>query len=435
MLDPIKFLLTEQGYKVNVYLPFGDLIEGMAYLVRRLLENTANNSFVYQSLSDKNSLEKLLKNPKKIIEQEEPKVAFNPNKLESFTNAANQDFSKEKNRTSIKKAIENLEIKIANQELQAYSIINSKQQRTEKIIDSVNPGNTKQVIAKLHFASLDDLNLAIEHSQSSFKFWKKVHWEKRAEILESFAKKIEKKRNEYNALIILEASKPWEEADAEVSEAIDFLNYYAKQARELFSSCSLRSFPGEDNKNIYQAIGVAAVISPWNFPFAIMLGMCSAALVAGNSVIVKPSENTSMIAYKIVSEFIDHIREELKYRKEANSILQLLLGEGSSIGDALVKDSRIKIISFTGSRLVGMNINKFANENINVKKKVITEMGGKNAIIVDETADLDLAVPAIIKSAFSFAGQKCSACSRLIVVKELYDEIKERLVESSNTYN
>ncbi|NQY80959.1 MAG: bifunctional proline dehydrogenase/L-glutamate gamma-semialdehyde dehydrogenase [Candidatus Caenarcaniphilales bacterium] len=434
MLDPIKFHLKEQGYQVNVYLPFGDLIEGMAYLVRRLLENTANNSFVYQSINDKQSIETLLQAPVKNSEKEDlPDLAVNTNSIESFTNAANLDFSKRNDCERISDAIEKIETKVMDSPFNAYSIINSQKKKTEKIIDSINPGNTNQVLAKVHFASIDDLNSAIEYSEESFKFWKKVPWQERVEILESFAKKIEEKRDYYNAITILEAAKPWEEADAEISEAVDFLNYYAKQARELFSSSRLRSFPGEDNQNIYQSIGIAGIISPWNFPFAIMLGMTSAALVAGNTAIVKPSENTSLVAYEVLKDFIQHIKDSLNNKKGSGAVLQLLLGEGSSIGDALVKHKKTKIISFTGSRLVGMNINKFANENINLKKKVITEMGGKNAIIIDETADLDLAVPAIIKSAFSFAGQKCSACSRLIVVKELYEEIKERLIESTKT--
>ncbi len=434
MLDPVKSYLKEENYQVNVYLPFGDLIEGMAYLVRRLLENTANNSFVYQSINDKHSVEALLKPPIKETNTELiNENCLQQDSIESFTNAANLDFSKRNNCERISDAIERLETKIMDSPFNAYPIINSQKKKTEKIINSINPGNINQILAKVNLASVGDLNSAIEHSENSFKFWKKVPWHQRVEILESFAQKIEEKRDYYNAITILEAAKPWEEADAEISEAIDFLNYYAKQARELFSSNRLRSFPGENNQNNYQAIGIAGIISPWNFPFAIMLGMTSAALVAGNTAIVKPSENTSFIAYEVIKDFIKHIKDSLNNKKDSGAVLQLLLGEGSSIGDALVKHKKIKIISFTGSRLVGMNINKFANANINLKKKVITEMGGKNAIIVDETADLDLAVPAIIKSAFSFAGQKCSACSRLIVVKELYEEIKERLIESSKT--
>lgn len=433
MLDPIKFHLKEQGYQVNVYLPFGDLIEGMAYLVRRLLENTANNSFIYQSINE-SSKETLLKAP--LNETSLELINKNPvkqNLIGKFTNAANLDFSKKHNRKRICEAIEKVTTKIIDSPFNAYSIINSHKKKTENIIDSINPAKINQVLAKLHFASLKDLDSALNYSEESFKFWKKVPWQERVGILESFAQKIEKKRDYYNAIIILEAAKPWEEADAEISEAIDFLNYYAKQARDLFSSNSLRSIPGEDNQNIYQSIGIAGIISPWNFPFAIMLGMTSAALIAGNTAIVKPSENTSLIAYEVIQDFIKHIKHSLNNKKGSGAILQLLLGEGSSLGDALVKHRKTKIISFTGSRSVGMNINKFANENIKLKKKVITEMGGKNAIIIDETADLDIAVPAIIKSSFSFAGQKCSACSRLIVVKELYEEVKERLIESSKT--
>ena len=436
MLDPIKEKLSNDGYQVNVYIPFGELIEGMAYLVRRLLENTANNSFVYQSLNSSENVEKLLEDPKVTLQEDsnaldQGKQINNP--INNFSNAANQDFSKSESRREIETAIHKLENKINSNRLEAYSIINSKNIRTNKIVDSVNPANKDQSIAKINFASEELVDTAMDHAKASYKFWKKTSPETRISILRSFAKKLESERNYYNSLLILEAAKPWEEADAELSEAVDFLNYYASLAEELYTGNRLRSFPGEDNQNIYQALGVAVVISPWNFPLAIMLGMAAAALVTGNTVIVKPSENTSYIAYEIINEFNKFIQSHLGNKSESKAILQLLLGEGSTVGNALVKHEKTSLVSFTGSKYVGMNINKIAHEDINLKKRVITEMGGKNAIIVDETADLDEVVPAVIKSAFYFGGQKCSACSRLIVVEELYEDLKERLVKAAES--
>jgi RHH-type proline utilization regulon transcriptional repressor/proline dehydrogenase/delta 1-pyrroline-5-carboxylate dehydrogenase len=226
--------------------------------------------------------------------------------------------------------------------------------------------------------------------------------------------------------MVYECGKTWTEADGDVAEAIDFCMYYAQQMRLLAVPVQC-DYPGEENSYFYQPRGVTAVIAPWNFPLAILTGMTAAALVAGNTVIMKPAEQSSVIAAKLM--------ELIQDAEVPDGVVSYLPGDGEEIGPVLVGHPEVDLIAFTGSRAVGLAINKLAAETSGlvtestqpIVKKVIAEMGGKNAIIVDEDADLDEAVQAVIGSAFSFAGQKCSACSRVIVLEPAYDAFLERL--------
>lgn len=433
MLDHMKFFLRERAYGVRVYLPCGDLVEGMAYLVRRLLENTANDSFLFQSLSDDN-LDKLIQKP---VSNNLLSIKLDDCTGQEFTNSPLLDFSKIRTRFEMQFAIEQLMKQITQRPLEVYPIVNGKDVLLRKTFASVNPSQKSQVVAYAHAAEISDVNFAVNNSKQAFMWWSHLAVQKRINIMKAFARLLERKRQDYAALLILEAAKTWNEANAELSEAIDFIYYYAEQAESVFSENELRSLPGEANTNIYKALGVTAVISPWNFPLAILLGMTSAALLTGNTVIIKPSEEAPAIAYKLVTDLNKVIRDSFPFKdtKYAESVVQLLLGSGTEIGAELVKHKDINLITFTGSHETGMQINKSLNEHPHLKKKLIAEMGGKNAIVADETADLDQLIPAILKSAFSFSGQKCSACSRLILVSSIYEKVKERLVAAVGAIN
>jgi RHH-type transcriptional regulator, proline utilization regulon repressor / proline dehydrogenase / delta 1-pyrroline-5-carboxylate dehydrogenase len=249
----------------------------------------------------------------------------------------------------------------------------------------------------------------------------------RAEVLHKTAQFFEKERFRMSAWMVHEVGKPWREADADVAEAIDFCNFYADEMEHL-ATPRKRNMPGEWNEYFYEARGVAVVIAPWNFPLAILTGMVVAALVAGNTVIMKPSEQASRVGY--------FLQEALEAAGIPPGVVNFLPGDGEEIGPTLVGDPRVALIAFTGSKPVGLSIIKSASEVKSGQreiKRVIAEMGGKNAIIVDEDADLDEAVLGTLASAAGFAGQKCSACSRVIVIGSAYKPFCERLAEAVKT--
>ena len=420
MLDELKEYFPERDYKLRVYMPYGELIPGMAYLVRRLLENTANDSFLKQGFLDKSQEEDLLQDPKEMHKD------HGSYKIESFENAANLDFSRKENRENMLKAIASLREELSQEKLYP-ALIGNKEVFNDNCFDSANPAKPSEVLGRLSMSTTADCDTAVEAAQTAYKLWSKLSVEKRAEALECAAIKLEDRRLEFNALLCLEAGKPWVEADSEVSEAIDFLNYYASEARELFKTNGLRSLTGEKNTNIYQSYGVSLVISPWNFPLAILCGMMAANLACGNSVVIKPSSQTGIVAHELVKLLRQSIAEILG--KPFPSLINFVPGEGRVIGDHLVSHPRVKVIAFTGSDATGMRINELANKARPVKK-LTAEMGGKNVIIVDNSADLDEAIPGVVYSTFGYAGQKCSACSRLVVIENVYDEFMARLKEA-----
>lgn len=427
MLDELKDYFSERGYKLRVYMPYGELIPGMAYLVRRLLENTANDSFLKQGFLDERFEDELLVDPKdksnKLPSQDD---ALPCDDSKGFENAANLDFSIKTNREKMLKSIQKLRTELQEEKLYPI-LVSSKERFNDNCFESVNPAKPSEILGRISKATTEDCDEAAQEADKAFKIWSKFHVDKRADTLEYIASRLEKKRFEFNALMCLEAGKPWVEADGEFSEAVDFLRYYAKQARELFSENKLRSLTGERNTNIYQSYGVALIVSPWNFPLAILCGMTCANLVCGNPVLIKPSSQSAIIAYEFVKILKDAILS--LHGSKLNGLINFLPGEGRIIGDHLVSHPLVKVIAFTGSNATGMRINDLAGKARPVKK-LVAEMGGKNAIIVDENADLDEAVPGVIYSAFGYAGQKCSACSRLIILDHIYDDFMHRLKEA-----
>ncbi|MEG0380244.1 MAG: L-glutamate gamma-semialdehyde dehydrogenase, partial [Kurthia sp.] len=265
---------------------------------------------------------------------------------------------------------------------------------------------------------------AMQVADETFKTWSKVDPEVRADILFKVAAITKRRKFEMSALMTIEAGKPWVEADADTAEAIDFFEYYARQMLALKDGKKVESRPGEYNRFDYRPMGVGVVISPWNFPFAIMAGTTVAAVVTGNTVLLKPASTTPVIAYKFM--------EILEEAGLPAGVVNYIPGSGAVVGDYLVDHPRTRFVSFTGSRDVGLRINTRAsvvNEGQIWIKRVIAEMGGKDTILVDKEADLELAAQSIVKSAFGFSGQKCSACSRAIIVEDVYDQVVARVTE------
>ncbi len=307
-------------------------------------------------------------------------------------------------------------------------IINGEKRITNELYTSVNPSNHSEVIGKIYQATINDAEDAMNAALVAFESWKKVKASTRADVLFKSAAIIRKRKYEFSALMTKEAGKPWPEADADTAEAIDFLEYYGRQMMELTTAdnktLSRRNL--ERNEYKYIPLGVAAVITPWNFPLAILSGMTSAAVVGGNTVLLKPAITTQVIAYKFVE-----VLEEAGLPK---GVVNFIPGDGPEIGDYMVKHIKTRFISFTGSRAVGCLINENAAKVRKGQiwlKRVIAEMGGKDAIVVDNDADLDLAAVSIVKSSFGFSGQKCSACSRAIVHEDVYDEIVAKVLKQT----
>jgi 1-pyrroline-5-carboxylate dehydrogenase len=302
-------------------------------------------------------------------------------------------------------------------------IIDGQELSAKSRINSINPARPEEVVGEVAAASLSQAQDAMVVAGRAFQSWKMVTAERRAEILFVAAERIRNERARFNALLVLEVGKPWIEADADTAEAIDFLEFYGREALRYNKPLPLVQIPGEVNQLRYLPLGIGLVIPPWNFAFAIMAGMTAAALVTGNSVVLKPSSDSAVIAYEYVK-----LLHEVGLPP---GVVNFVPGSGREIGDALVLDPRTRFIAFTGSKEVGLRINEFAAKPQPGQlwiKRVIAEMGGKDAIIVADDADLDAAADGIVAAAYGFSGQKCSACSRLIVDEKVYDALIERIV-------
>jgi 1-pyrroline-5-carboxylate dehydrogenase len=287
---------------------------------------------------------------------------------------------------------------------------------------SVNPSNPREAVGIHHRATPELANRAVEAAHGYFPQWSRTPAAERVRLLLEAARILRARKMEFDAWLVLEAGKTWPEAEADVSEGIDFCEYYAREMLRLAGPQRVHQLPGEHDEMIYIPLGVGVVIPPWNFPLAILAGMTAASLVAGNTAIVKPSSETPTIAAKFAEVLLEAGFPE--------GCFTLLTGSGSMVGDVLVEHPKTRFISFTGSRDVGLRINELAARHRPGQiwiKRVIAEMGGKDAIIVDANADLDKAVDGVLASAFSYQGQKCSACSRAIVDGQVYDGFLEKL--------
>ncbi|WP_313894555.1 L-glutamate gamma-semialdehyde dehydrogenase [Psychrobacillus sp.] len=342
-----------------------------------------------------------------------------PYKHEAFT-----DFSTEANKKAIKEGYKVVEAYLGEE----YPlIVGGERITTESKIVSYNPANKEQVVGSVSKASKEIAAKAMDIADAAFSTWKKVKPEVRADVLFKAAAIMRRRKFEFSALLSKEAGKTWVEADVEAAEAIDFLEYYGRQMLRLKDGQPVESRPGEYNRYDYIPLGVAVVISPWNFPFAIMAGTTVAAMVAGNTVLLKPASTTPVVAYKFV--------EILEEAGMPAGVVNFIPGSGAEIGDYLVEHPRTRLISFTGSRDVGLGIveksSRLSKGQIWIKRTIL-EMGGKDTIVVDKEADLELAAQSIVKSAFGFSGQKCSACSRAVIVEDVYDQVVARVEELTN---
>ncbi|MHC4440905.1 MAG: aldehyde dehydrogenase family protein, partial [Planctomycetota bacterium] len=382
-----------------------------------------------QTFVEGRELEQLLKAPNASIGEEDGKTAEDhPDRsdtqsgLGSFSNQAFADFSLPEIRNAFTDAISRVKKNLGK----TYPLfIGGQEITTETTVDSVNPARPDEIIGRVSQAGKEEIADAVRVAKDAFQTWRDTPAHERAAYLLEAAKKARKRIYELVAWQVLEAGKQWNQAYNDVAEAIDFLEYYAREMVRLASPQYLGHAPGEINEYFYQPKGVAVVIAPWNFPLAISCGMCAAAIVTGNCVLYKPSNQTPVVGYTL-----------LQILQEANlppGVFNFTPGSGAVIGDFLIDHPQVSLIAFTGSMEVGLRIIQRAGhtpENQPSVKKVIAEMGGKNAIIIDDDADLDEAIPNVIDSAFAYQGQKCSACSRVIVLDTIYDRFIERLINA-----
>jgi 1-pyrroline-5-carboxylate dehydrogenase len=341
--------------------------------------------------------------------------------LPPFQNESFTDFTVERNAAAMREAIANVESQFGRE----YPlIIGGKRYKTGDMLASVNPSNHDEVIGLVHKANVELADKAIEAATAAFQDWKKVAPEVRARYLLKVAALLRKHKPEFNALLVLEVGKSWAEADGDVAEAIDFAEFYAREMIRYSQEQPLTPMAGEQNEMYYIPMGVGVVIPPWNFPLAILAGMTLASVVTGNTVVLKPSSESPVVAARFV--------ELLEEASLPPGVVNFVPGSGGKIGDYLVGNPRTRFIAFTGSKEVGLHINELAAKTAEGQlwiKRVVSEMGGKDTIVVDETADLDAAVDGVFTSAFGYSGQKCSACSRVVVVDKVYDEVVGRVAD------
>ena len=339
--------------------------------------------------------------------------------LAEFRNEPYADFTQPATRQAMEDALQGVRAKFGHE----YRLrIGSEWIATGDKLTSVNPSNPKEVVGVHHKATKELANRAVESAHAYFPQWSRVPAEERVRMLIDAARILRRRKLEFDAWLVYEAGKTWPEAEADVSEAIDFCDYYAREMLRLAGPQKVVQLPGEHDEMIYIPLGVGVVIPPWNFPLAILVGMTVASLVTGNTVILKPSSETPTIA----AQFADVLLEA----GFPESSFTLLTGSGAAVGDVIVQHPKTRYISFTGSRDVGLRINELAAKPQPGQvwiKRVIAEMGGKDAIVVDGNSDLDKAVDAVLASAFGYQGQKCSACSRAIVDQKVYDSFLEKL--------
>lgn len=345
--------------------------------------------------------------------------------VENFENAPNTDFSNPKEVERLKEAIQ----KVRGELGKIYPvIINGEKIKTDDQIISINPGKKSEVVGYVCKANQELAEKGLLQAVETFETWKHVHPKERASYLFKAADIMRERRHELSAIMILEAGKNYEEADGEVSEAIDFLEFYGRSMLDLEADThKLKRVPDESNTLKYIPLGVGFIVSPWNFPLAICTGLTVSAVVTGNTTVLKPSSSTPVIAYKFVE-----IMEEAGL---PNGVINFIPGDSKVMGDFITGHPLTRFVSFTGSKKVGLRINEIVGRTAlgqKWMKRLNAEMGGKDGIVVDETADLEEAAKSIVSSSFSFQGQKCSAGSRAIIVESVYDKVVERIVELTN---
>jgi 1-pyrroline-5-carboxylate dehydrogenase len=341
--------------------------------------------------------------------------------LPPFRNEPYSDFSDARNKAQMSAAVDGVRKQLGRE----YELlISGERVKTGDLLRSVNPSNPDQIVGVHHKANAELAAKAVQTAHARFSEWASVPAVDRVRMLLRAADLVRARKFEFNAWLAFEAGKTWPEAEAETAEAIDFCEYYARQMLRFLPGEAPVQLPGEADQIAYLPLGVGVVIPPWNFALAILAGMTTAALVTGNVVVLKPSSDTPTIAQKFAEVLLEAGFPPFSF--------SLLTGSGAEVGDVIVEHPKTRFISFTGSRDVGLRINELAAKPRKGQiwiKRVVAEMGGKDAIVVDREADMDKAVTAVVQSAFGYQGQKCSACSRAIVDGAIYDEFVEKLKE------
>lgn len=336
-----------------------------------------------------------------------------------FRNEPYTDFAKPENAVKMRAALDRVRAHLGRE----YSlIIAGERVETPDKLTSVNPARPTEIVGVHSKATAELAARAVETAHANFPRWSRTPVEKRVEMLLRTAALIRERKCDFNAWLIFEAGKTWIEAEAETAEAIDFCEYYAREMLRLSTPPEMVQMPGERDDFRYLALGAGVIIPPWNFSLAILCGMSVAALVTGNTIVIKPSSETPTVAAIFAETLL-----EAGFPPESFSFLP---GSGSAVGDVLVEHPKTRFVSFTGSRDVGLRINELAARPQKGQiwiKRIVAEMGGKDAIIVDDDCDLDAAVEGVAVSAFGYQGQKCSACSRAIVHERVYDSFLEKL--------
>jgi len=407
MAEGLRNAVAAAGYRTRVYVPVGRVIPGMAYLVRRLLENTSNQAWfnvggTVSSIAPAPPREEGGRRAEPAFRNAPPAPFFEPDIRERMS-------------ASLARARRGFGA--------GYPLLIDGRRVSDRPSNEVRcPAEPGAVVGQVAQANPQDVDAAVAAAGEAFLEWRELPAYERAEILNRAADFMQRARFDLAATMVFESAKPWHEADGDVCEAIDYLRYYAAEGERLSEPVPLGTVLGEHNESFHEGRGVTAVIAPWNFPLAIITGMSVGALAGGNTAILKPAAQSPIIAYRLV--------EILRDAGVPSGAVQYLPGPGGEIGRALVEHPGVDNIAFTGSSAVGLGIIQAAaithpgQRNV---KRVVAEMGGKNAIIVDDDADLDQAVSGVLVSAFGYAGQKCSACSRLIIVGSAYEEALERL--------
>jgi RHH-type transcriptional regulator, proline utilization regulon repressor / proline dehydrogenase / delta 1-pyrroline-5-carboxylate dehydrogenase len=451
MGDAEKEAVTAAGWRMRVYMPYGELVPGMAYLVRRLLENSSNDSFLRAGFVKHVPAEQLLAPPRPPASPSASPPAASPpppaaqgEATPGFANEPLADFAVAANREAFAHAVTRARAACDSPPLVPLVIGGERTEPADRF-DRRDPSDLGRTVARVCAASAADAARAVETARGAQPAWQAAGVHRRADMLRAAAAIMRARRFDLAAVQVFEVGKPWGEADADVAEAIDFCEYYARAAESLFAARRV-DVPGEENATTHLPRGVAVVIAPWNFPLAILCGMTSAALVTGNAVVMKPAEQSALTGLLLFEIF-----------REAGvppGALAFLPGRGEEVGPVLVSHPDTALVAFTGSRAVGLAINTLAAEASGpaprsrglpargpaavappqafgrMIKKVIAELGGKNPIVVDDDADLDEAVLGVVASGFGFQGQKCSACSRAIVLDRVHDAFVTRLAEA-----
>jgi RHH-type transcriptional regulator, proline utilization regulon repressor / proline dehydrogenase / delta 1-pyrroline-5-carboxylate dehydrogenase len=460
MAGPVKRALVEIGYRVREYSPVGELLPGMSYLVRRLLENTSNEGFLRAKFSENVAAAELLQDPREVVNGSAtfgrsatviPSEVEGPRRESStVTSTPSLDFAQDDGRNGATREtppgdtyenapLVNFVHRDAQEKMRAalrdvrnrlgkrYPLtIGGEKVWTEKFLRSVNPSNPDELVGSIAEAGIPEAERALQAARDAFGKWSRTPFEERCQLLERVAAILDGRRFELSAVEVFEVGKAWAEADGDIREAMDFCLFYAQQMRLIGRPRLTQHVLGEESYQHYWPRGVALVIAPWNFPIAILCGMVTAALVTGNTVIMKPAEPSAVLGALLMEIF-----------EEAGvppGVLNFLPGRGSVVGAHLVDHPDVEMIAFTGSREVGLSIWEAAGRTRPGQrelKRVVCEMGGKNAIIVDSDADLDETIVDTIYSAFGYQGQKCSACSRLIVLEENYERVMQRLLAAA----